>query len=142
LRSHDTGVAVEVTHRAKRRLFGLAALAPLAAVVRPPYRPEPGRGRGRPPLIAEQPELPGAPLPPLTPIERTRFDHSELEAVMAYVDQVTRQTRRTLDVLVRGNGDTTRPQTGGGVLVRLRCECLALRLFTLGNERTSAGSEE
>ena len=47
------GIAIEVTHRAKRRLFGLTGLAPLRDVVRPPYRPEPGRGRGRPPLVAE-----------------------------------------------------------------------------------------
>ena len=44
------GIAVEVTHRSKRRLFGLTGLAPLRDVVRPPYRPEPGRGRGRPDL--------------------------------------------------------------------------------------------
>ena len=43
------GIAVEVTHRSKRRLFGLTGLAPLREAVRPPYRPEPGRGRGRPP---------------------------------------------------------------------------------------------
>jgi hypothetical protein len=49
------GVAVEVTHRAKRRLFGLVGLAPLAAVVRPPGRPVLGGGRGRPPLIVEPP---------------------------------------------------------------------------------------
>ena len=42
------GIAIEVTHRSKRRLFGLTGLAPLRDVVRPPYRPEPGRGRGRP----------------------------------------------------------------------------------------------
>jgi hypothetical protein len=35
--------------------------------------------------------LPPAPLPPLTPIERKRFDYSELEGAMAYADQVTRQ---------------------------------------------------
>ena len=40
-------IAVEVTHRSRRRLFGLKAMAPLAEAVRPPYRPEPGRGRGR-----------------------------------------------------------------------------------------------
>ena len=48
----DAGIAVEVTHRSKRRLFGLKAMAPLADAVRPPYRPEPGRGRGRPPILA------------------------------------------------------------------------------------------
>ena len=47
------GIAVEVTHRSKRRLFGLAGLAPLRDEVRPPHRPEPGRGRGRPPLVAD-----------------------------------------------------------------------------------------
>ena len=45
----DAGVAVEVTHRSKRRLFGLKGMAPLAEAVRPPYRPDPDRGRGRPP---------------------------------------------------------------------------------------------
>ena len=44
------GIAVEVTHRSKRRLFGLAGLAPLRDAVRPPYRPDPTRGRGRPRL--------------------------------------------------------------------------------------------
>jgi hypothetical protein len=33
------GVAVEVTHRSKRRLFGLSGLAPLRDAGRPPYRP-------------------------------------------------------------------------------------------------------
>ena len=42
------GIAVEVTHRSKRRLFGLAGLAPLREVVRAPDRPNPNRGRGRP----------------------------------------------------------------------------------------------
>ena len=44
-----TGIAIEVTHRSKCRLFGLTGLiglAPLRDVVRPPYRPKPGRGRG------------------------------------------------------------------------------------------------
>lgn len=34
-------------------------------------------------------------------IERQRFDHSKLEAAMAYADQVTRETRRALDGLIR-----------------------------------------
>ena len=33
------GIAVEVTHRPKRRLFGLAGLTPLRDAVRPPYDP-------------------------------------------------------------------------------------------------------
>ena len=36
------GIAVEVTHRAKRRLFGLAGMAPLRDGVAAPRRPEPG----------------------------------------------------------------------------------------------------
>src|SRR5579872_1894596 len=44
------GIAVEVTHRSKRQLFGLAGLAPLRDVVRPPDHPDPNRGRGRPRL--------------------------------------------------------------------------------------------
>jgi hypothetical protein len=97
------GVAVEVTHRSKRRLFGLKGMAPLAAVVRPPYRPAPGRGRGRPPLIVEEPAPPPLePLPPLNPIEQRAFDYSDLEQSMAQLDLVLRETRRSLDVLRRG----------------------------------------
>ncbi|MBN9560403.1 MAG: hypothetical protein J0H14_06675 [Alphaproteobacteria bacterium] len=39
---HADGIAVEVTHRSKRRLYGLAGLAPLRDEVAPPYRPMPG----------------------------------------------------------------------------------------------------
>ena len=63
------GIAIEVTHRSKRRLFGLTGLAPLRDVVRPPYRPEPGRGRGRPPLEAEDAITVPA-LPPVPPLDR------------------------------------------------------------------------
>ena len=45
-------MAVEVTHRSARRLFGLRGMAPLGEAVRPPYRPDPNRGRGRPPIFA------------------------------------------------------------------------------------------
>ena len=104
----NTAIAVEVTHRSRRRLFGLKAMAPLAEAVRPPYRPEPGRGRGRPPVvpaeadIADPPELPPAPPPPLTPVERRAFDCSDFEHDMAQLDRVVRQTRRSLDALRRG----------------------------------------
>ena len=103
------GLAVEVTHRAKRRLFGLTGMAPLRDGVAAPRRPEPGRGRGRPPIIpveeenvAPPPPLP--PLPPLTPIERREFEYGDLEHWMAHLAQVLRQTRRSLDALVGGQG--------------------------------------
>jgi hypothetical protein len=79
------GLTVEVTHRSKRRLFGLAALAPLRDGVAPPYRPLPGRGRGRPPNIPIEDD--GLPLllpeRPLSPLERRAFDTSGLEAAIA-----------------------------------------------------------
>jgi hypothetical protein len=93
-----------VTHRSKRRLYGLAGLAPLRDGVAPPRRPEPGRGRGRPPLHrAEPPPLPPAPLVsarPLTPLERRAIDYSDLENAMAFADERIREARRRLAVLL------------------------------------------
>jgi hypothetical protein len=98
------GVAVEVTHRSKRRLFGLKGMESLAEAVRPPYRPEPGRGRGRPPILAAEDEINGPPplLPPLTPIERRVFDYSNLDAAMAFADAAMRNARRALEQLRNG----------------------------------------
>jgi hypothetical protein len=97
------GIAVEVTHRSKRRLFGLAGLAPLRAEVAPPWRPMPGRGRGRPPILEIEVDQPSAPLPerPLSPIERRAFDYSELEHWIAHAEQAIRQTRHVLDQTAR-----------------------------------------
>jgi hypothetical protein len=97
------GVAVEVTHRSKRRLFGLKGMAPLGAVVRPPYRPEPGRGRGRPPILTVEDDGAAPPLPsaPLTPIDRRQFDYSDLDHWMAQMDQAIRHVRRTLSALAQ-----------------------------------------
>jgi hypothetical protein len=98
------GIAIEVTHRSKRRLFGLTGLAPLRDEVAPPRRPEPGRGRGRPraiPMEAEPPPPPSLPAPTLTPIERHAFDYSELEHWMTQADEAIRSTRRALDALAR-----------------------------------------
>ena len=100
------GIAIEVTHRSKRRLFGLAGLAPLRDEVSPPRRPEPGRGRGRPPAIRIDAEpLPASVPPPerpMTPIERQSINYSELEGAMAHLELTIRGTRRALDALARG----------------------------------------
>jgi hypothetical protein len=100
------GITIEVTHRSKRRLFGLAGLAPLREEISPPRRPEPGRGRGRPPTIRleSEPQLASPPPPerPKTLIERRSIDYSELEQGMAHLEQVIRDTRRTLDAFARG----------------------------------------
>ena len=101
------GIAVEVTHRSKRRLFGLAGLAPLRDVVRAPDHPDPNRGRGRPRLErgddpADRNVLPTPPAP-LTPLERRQLEYSDLEHWMAHTEQTIRHTRRVLRDLVASN---------------------------------------
>ena len=95
--------AVEVTHRSKRRLFGLKAWRRCATRSRRPAGRNPGAGRGRPPA-SWRPRTPSPPpplpRPPLTPIERQAFDYSELEHCMAQLDQAIRHTQHTLDALV------------------------------------------
>jgi len=124
----EAEIVVEVTHRSKRRLFGLAGLAPLRNEVAPPRRPEPGRGPGRPPAIREEEALPPPPLPdrPLTPIERKAIDYSELEHWMAHADQVIRDTRRTLDALARCEvaPASARSQAGAVIQTNLSSEDL------------------
>jgi hypothetical protein len=97
-----SGIAIEVTHRSKRRLFGLSTLAPLREGVARPYRPIPGRGRGRPMAIREDDAATDdpPPPPPLSPIERRAFDYSDLDHWMAHADQAIRQTKRTLQALI------------------------------------------
>ena len=102
------GIAIEVTHRSKRRLFGLTGLAPLRDVVRPPYRPEPGRGRGRPPLEAEEAiTLPA--LPPVPPLDGQPFDYGDLAHWMTQMDQTIRQARRTLGALISADRSPPKP---------------------------------
>jgi hypothetical protein len=81
-------IAIEVTHRSKRRLFGLHGLTPLRDVVQPPYRADPNRGPGRPrqEIEEELPEAAPLPLPSLTPIECREFDYTALEEAMAHLD--------------------------------------------------------
>jgi len=67
-----SGIAVEVTHRSKRRLFGLAGVTPLRNAGAFPYRPDAERGRGCPPLLCEGPVA----LPPvLAPVTRLNGRH-------------------------------------------------------------------
>ena len=98
------GTAIEVTHRSKRRLFGPRGLTPLQQVVRPPYRPDPNRGPGRPRHESEEDALDVAPPPlaPLTPIERRSFDYPAVEEAMAHLDAVVRTSRFALRSIVDG----------------------------------------
>ena len=91
-------IAIEVTHRSKRRLFGLKGLAPLRDTVRPPYRPDRDRGPGRPRIELEHEAAPevSPPLPPLTLIERKAVDYTALEEAMANLDAVLRASRTAL----------------------------------------------
>jgi hypothetical protein len=99
------GVAVEVTHRSKRRLFGLTGLAPLRDEVAPPRRPEPGRGRGRPVSVIDDAEIPVQPPlaeRPLSPMQRRDFDYSELDHWMTQTDQAIRKARHVLGQVAHG----------------------------------------
>jgi hypothetical protein len=95
------GTAVEVSHRSKRRLYGLVALAPLRDEVTAPRR-----GRGRPASVVEELAAFTAPAPrpdrPLTPIERQVFDYGELDRWMDQADQAMRKTRRALEQIGQG----------------------------------------
>ena len=101
------GIAVEVTHRSKRRLYGLRHLAPLRAVAAPPRRAPIGRGRGRPVGYAAgiadhgAKQAPLAPIvvpPPLPRAEREAFELGELDRWMAIADQAIRRVQRALEV--------------------------------------------
>lgn len=105
------GIAIEVTHRSKRRLYGLKHLAPLRDEAAPPRRPMPGRGRGRPPhrapeavIAAEYSDAPRAlPLaayrPALSPIEQKEFDFTDLDRWMREADLAIRRAKAVLDQL-------------------------------------------
>jgi hypothetical protein len=94
------------------RWTSLKGLAPLREVVRPPYRPDPERGRGRPrhDIVDDPPEM--APVPPraLTPIERRAFDYTALEEAMAHADAAVRRARHRLAALKRGEIPPSSPE--------------------------------
>lgn len=96
-----TEIAVEVTHRSARRLFGLAEMAPVRAATTAPRRPIPGRGRGRPRSEDLPVELvaPTAPLPQISRFQHPPIDYGALEEAMAHCDAVIRTARVRLQTL-------------------------------------------
>jgi hypothetical protein len=102
------GIASEVTHRSKRRLYGLKHLAPLRETAAAPRRPLPGRRPGRPsaapfptsggnegpgPTASVPPPHP----PPLPPLERREYEFGELDRWLDLADQAIRRVQRVLD---------------------------------------------
>lgn len=98
----EQGVIIEVSRRAKRRLYALPGMAPLRDNVVEPKRPEVGRGRGRPPTARfdlEENQAVEAPSTPSTPLPRINIDYSGLDAAMAEMESATKRTRAALDAL-------------------------------------------
>ncbi|HEY1431107.1 MAG TPA: hypothetical protein VGF39_05705 [Stellaceae bacterium] len=102
------GIASEVTHRSKRRLYGLKHLAPLREASAPPRRPLPGRRPGRPSAASLAAAAAGtggptgtapllAPSPPLPPLERREFEFGELDRWLDLADQAIRRAQRVLE---------------------------------------------
>jgi hypothetical protein len=111
------GIAIEVTHRSKRRLYGLKHLAPLRAEARPPRRARGTgvlgrRGRAGPSAADARPaaeDAAGGDVRPslrrplvLTPLERKEFEFSDLNDWMREADQVIRRSQALLDRFAQG----------------------------------------
>jgi hypothetical protein len=101
------GIASEVTHRSKRRLYGLKHLAPLREAAAPPRRPLPARGprlpsgspfptrdgnEGAAPTASVPP-----PSPPLPPLERREYEFGELDRWLDLADQAIRRAQHLLE---------------------------------------------
>ena len=109
------GIAVEVSRRARGRLFGLAGLAPLREGVLAPRRPLPGRGRGRPRnMLDDRPSVaadgtPGSHTTPSLPgagrLDVPTFDYAELDQWMAQTDTAIRHARAMLETETAGVRD-------------------------------------
>ena len=108
------GIAIEVTHRSKRRLFGLKHLAPLRAEAALPRRVVRRRarmaGRGSGADDADPPDTPPPVLEPLrlTPFERKEFEFSDLDNWMREADQLIRRSQAVLDGLAHERRATPR----------------------------------
>jgi hypothetical protein len=100
-----------VTHRSKRRLYGLKDLAPLREEASPPRRPTPGRGRGRPPrgaikpaIVPENSSAAGgtkllADRQSLSPVERKESDFTDIDRWMRQAHEAIPRTKAVLDRL-------------------------------------------
>jgi hypothetical protein len=103
------GIATELTHRAKRRLYGLTSLTPLRAATAAPRRPFPGRRPGRPPAApptaaptaapaarSGAPPLAPLPSPPLPPLARPAFDFTDIDQLLNRTDQAIQRAQAVL----------------------------------------------
>ncbi len=110
------GIAIEVTHRSKRRLFGLKHLAPLREEALPPRRARRGAGSIRRGDAARWPAIglpdleysdAGDAATPLrrqlvlSPLERKEFELTGLDDWMREADQVIRRSQAILDRLAQ-----------------------------------------
>lgn len=92
------GVAVELSHREKRRLYALQAMSPLRDVAAPPKRPLPGRARGRPRLSASLPALvQEGPPDRASALPAVSFNYGELDEALAVLDAVVLKTSAVFD---------------------------------------------
>jgi hypothetical protein len=97
----------DLTHRSKRRLFGLKHLAPLRAEAALPRRVLRRRahmaGPGSGADDADPPDTPPPVLEPLgfTPLERKEFEFSDLDDWMREADQLIRRSQAVLDRLAQ-----------------------------------------
>jgi hypothetical protein len=110
------GIAIEVTHRSKRRLFGLKHLAPLREEALPPRRARRAGGSTRRGEAARWPAVAlsdmgsgaaGDAMPPprqllaLSPLAREEFELTGLDDWMREADQLIRRSQAILDRLAQ-----------------------------------------
>jgi hypothetical protein len=112
----SSGIAIEVTHRSKRRLFGLKHLAPLREEALPPRRARRTGGSTRrrdaapwPAVALPDPEYSdaGGAVPPLrqrlalSRLEKEEFELTGFDDWMREADQVIRRSQAILDRLTQ-----------------------------------------
>lgn len=94
------GIATEITHRSKRRLYGLKHLTPLREVTRAPRRPQPAGRPGRPCAASLVDHTAGdagdiapaaALAPPLPPLARREFEVGDIDRLLDLTDQAIRR---------------------------------------------------